>query len=197
MSSQQNNFLTVAPGVVLSPIADAVVVAMDPIFQKAGAQRVVCSGKRNPGDQMSIIINEARRRSILVNFAAGDILKKLGGAFGPQDGYVWQDVWSKLLVAGFMVAPPVDARCVYEYKRPLLDGTFETIKADSTRLASGHFYNDFDISGRRGVQTLSQAASIDDETAVLKEVLKRGIKNLVSLTPEKVNGAVHCNVVRI
>jgi len=126
-----------------------------------------------------------------VTFSEADFDKKM-----ENGDYVWQDVWSRELTEGFMVAPPVDAKCKYDYKRPLSSGEFEAIRAGSVRLASGHFYNDFDISGRAGKQTAAQANSIDDEMLVMREAMKRGIKNMISITPEKVNGAVHVNLIR-
>jgi hypothetical protein len=188
LKSRSNKWLTVSPGVIVTPLADEVICLLDPIFGEHAEAREVSSGKRDQAAQLQLIINEAIKQRIVVTFGPQDYAKKEG------DRYVWQQVWSEVLAYGFIVAPPFDAECLKDYKRPLISG-FETIKAGTLRLASGHFYNDFDISGRRGKQTAADAGSIDDEMLVMKEAMNMKL-GILSITPEKANGAVHVNLPR-
>ncbi len=190
LKSSQNKWLTVKPGVIITALADEVISKLDPVFAKYKMERVITSGRRDQSKQLQLIINEAVRRKLPVPFTKDDYGKKLPGGI-----YVWQTVWSEVLTFGYMVSPPFNANCLEDYQRPSTGGGHTLIKEGTLRWASGHFYNDFDISGWRGNQSEAQKKSIDDEMRPMKEALRMNI-GIVNVLPEKANGAVHVSLAR-
>jgi hypothetical protein len=182
MKAIDNKFLIVKPGVVLTPIIEPVIIALEPYFEKANKISYVTSGKRNPESQLQIIRGYIEKKGLKDQYPE---------AFGkgvndkithPQYGsiYTWQLGWSKLLNIGVIINPPCSAACLLDYIRDGVNKKGRIING------SPHFNGTaFDVGGGEN--------GVADETAILKEAMAAGVQGLTNILPERENNANHCD----
>lgn len=150
-----NKYLTLRSGLIRSPQSDVVICALDKYFEARPKQ--ITSIKRDPRDQMRIIINYALKFKIPVNFDEGSVDIKLDNG-----NYIWQDIWSKLLSIGIMANPPREAACLYQYMHSVKG----TVPAGTVIRPSSHFSGDaFDIDGIVG-EILDKAMKDEPEIGI-------------------------------
>lgn len=182
MKASDNKFLIVKPGVVLTPIIEPVICALDLYFKEANKISYVTSGKRNPDGQLQIIRGYIEKKGLKDEFPEafkGGVTDKFTH---PQYGaiYNWQLGWSKLLNIGVIVNPPCSAACLLDYIRDGINKKGRIING------SPHFNGTaFDIGGGEN--------GVADETAILQKALKDRVPGLVNILPERENNANHCD----
>lgn len=178
MSASENKFLIVKPGVVLTPIIEPVIVAMDPVFEEANLKAFVTSGLRDAFDQLRIVKKYVRAKGLeypaLFNMGE-DPNVKLG------EFYFWQMAWSHLLNIGIIINPPLAAMCLLDYWRNGANKKGQIIK--QTPHVTGKC---FDIGGAGG-----EDSTINDELPVVKKCFEMKIPGLVNYLPEHNNNAIH------
>jgi hypothetical protein len=182
MKATDNKFLIINKNVVLTPIIEPVIIALESYFKEANKISYVTSGKRNPEGQLGII------RDYLVSKG---LAKGFPEAFGKrydekfthdQFGsiYTWQLGWSKLLNIGTIINPPAAAACLMDYIRDSINKKGRIING------SPHFNGTaFDVGGGPN--------GIADETEILKRALHDRVPGLMNIFPERENNANHCD----
>lgn len=183
--SLSNKFLIVNQGVAITEHIDPVIFELDKFFQQDGLHARVTSGKRDPNSQLRII-----RTALVNNRLAADYQEAFDDMTGKfmwqgQEVYNFQPGWSKLLNIGFVVNPPIAAKCLMDYYRP---GSNENRKGQIIG-ASPHFMGTaFDISGG--------ADGIGQEAAVVAKAIGR-VHGLKGYLLERNQNCVHidCNFV--
>ncbi len=192
MRAADNRFLIVKPGVILTPIVEPVIVAIDQYFQAAGLRAYVTRALTDAYGQLSII------QQFLVQTGLD---KKYPEAMNckPTDKigkfYVWQLAWSHLLNIHFIVNPPLDAECLMDYFGT--DGIGSNRKGKIIHhtphmnpVSTGR--GCFDIGGKTGADK-----TIADELLVVQPAYKKGINGLVNILAEHNNNCIHCDCVKI
>lgn len=187
MSSADNKFLRVKPGVILTPVLEAGAVELEKDFAAAGVVAWITSGKRGPEDQLRII------RGALVKLKLDAIYPE---AFkcGLQDKiqyqgktvFAWQPGWSALLNAGFVVNPPLAAECLMDYYRP---GSTVNKKGKVIGMTPHWKGTALDIGG--GPDGISGITT--NELSVMNKAMARKAKGLKGFLPEHGNNAIHCD----
>jgi hypothetical protein len=182
MKASENKFLIVKTGVVLTPVIEPVICALDEYFKKANKIAYVTSGKRNPEGQLEIIRGYLEKKGLKDEFkeafGKGVHEKLTHEKFGSI--YTWQLGWSKLLNIGVIINPPCAAACLLDYMRDGINKKGRVING------SPHFNGTaFDVGGGEN--------GIGDETEILKQALKDGVKGLINILPERENNANHCD----
>ena len=178
-TSLSNKFLTVNKGVELTEHIDPVITELDEYFKADNLYARVTSGKRNPESQLRIIRNALVNNRLASEY--GEAFDDMNGKFQweGQQVYNWQPGWSKLLNIGFIVNPPIAAKCLMDYYRP---GSSENRKGQIIG-ASPHFTGAaFDISGG--------ANGIGQEAAVIAKA-KGKVKGLKGYLLERNQNCVH------
>lgn len=181
--------LTYADNVKKTPAITRAIGLLDPYFD--GEPSVITSGWRAPLDQVRIISDKAKRHGVDAEFpeflanhmqAAELIVKVEDSAF-----FWWQRTWSRLLNIGDIVNPPVPATCLFDYTRP---GDAHNKKGEIIQVSPHQRGTAFDIGGGDPSRLLEKAKRVmkayQDGGCFLKEYLV-----------EKINNAVHCDVVQI
>jgi hypothetical protein len=173
ISPDNNLFLKFRKGVIRTAETDPVIARLDRHFGHFNSQREITSIKRDPRDQLRIIINYALRMKIKVNCSENDLDLKL------ENGqYIWQEPWSRILESGIIANPPLVAATLYDYKHPVKG----IVKAGTVIQPSSHFTGRaFDISGQVG--NIIEYA--------LKEEPGIGIRSYLI---ERQQDCTHCNV---
>lgn len=189
MQSQNNKFLTIKEGVILTPIIDPVIVLLDKYFEKANAHARVTSGKRTEDDQLRIIRNEMKVRGLDKKYPDA-ITKgwKEKVIIAGKEYYVWQHGWSELLKAGFIVNPPVPAICLMDYISGGVNKKGQLINASPHLNGTA-----FNVGG--GPDGIS--GNVVNELAIIQKALNDKIKGLKSILAERNNNAVHVNTYSI
>lgn len=180
MKATDNKFLLLKPSVVLTPIIEPVICALDKYFEKANKIAYVTSGKRNPEGQLQIIRGYIEKKGFKDEFKEafnkGVHDKFTHEKFGSI--YSWQLGWSKLLSVGVIINPPCAAACLLDYIRDGINKKGRIING------SPHFNGTaFDIGGADN--------GIGDETAILMQALKDRVPGLMNVLPERENNANH------
>jgi hypothetical protein len=188
MKSKLNKWLIVKEDVVLTKSIDEVISDLEDWYKRHACRSYVTSGRRTPEKQFYIIKSAAMKRGIDKEFPGliGSTLNTitvLAGRVVP----VWLPVWSRLLTVRYLVNPPQEARCMFDYVHP----SKGKIKAGTLIMPSPHFKGTaFDIGGRGE----SEDKTITDELAVLKDAFdSKTIPGLLSYTIERENNALHCD----
>lgn len=181
MSYKNNKFLIVQATVVMTPIIEPVIIALDTYFEKANKKALVTSGLRNADDQLRVIRGYMVKKGLDGKYpeAMKCEVKDMKGV-----EYVWQMGWSELLHLGVIINPPLAARC-------LLDTTFDKrnrrgLLINQTPHAKGTAFN---IGGG--------GDGVEDEAAVIQKALDDKLPGLASFLKERENNAVHCNCIKI
>ena len=185
MKAADKIFLKVRPGVVLTPVIEPVICALEVHFRQAGIRAFVTSGLRDAYDQLRIVKKYLKVKGLDSFYpeamACKHPLEKIRGY------YAWQLGWSHLLNAGVIINPPLAAECLMDYYR-------------NGKNRKGHIINQtphangvcFDIGGAGG-----DDVSIKDELVVMTAAMKAGVKGLINILPEHNNNAIHCDCVRV
>lgn len=182
-----NKFLTlyIIPGetesrVILTPIITPVIIGMEKFFMEAEHYAVVTSGLRDAVSQLRIIRQEIVHRKLDTVYPEVLTCK-------PQDEidgkYVWQQAWSKLLSIGFIVNPPLEAKCLMDYFGPTGKGpNMKGVLIHQTPHARGIAFN---IGGAGN--------GVDDEAKILQKAFTAKLLGLSNFLIERNNNALHCN----
>lgn len=177
MSYKNNKFLIVQASVIMTPIIEPVIIALDPYFEKANLKALVTSGLRDANDQLRVIRGYLTKKGLAEKYpeAMTCDVKDMQGL-----NYKWQMGWSALLNAGVIINPPLAAKC-------LMHTTFDKrdrygISIGQTPHAKGTAFN---IGGG--------GDGVANEAAVIQQALNDKLKGLVSFLVERENNAVHCN----
>lgn len=112
-SARDNKFLIVAANVVLTPVNEPVIIALDKHFEKANLKALVTSGKRTSEDQLRIIRSYLKSKKLDVKYPEAlscTAMEKLA-----DGNYKWQMGWSALLNAGIIINPPLEAVLLMDY----------------------------------------------------------------------------------
>lgn len=178
-----NKFLIVQAQVVLTPIIEPVITALDRYFEAANHKAMVTSGKRDPEDQLRIIRNYLTKKGLAEKYPEAMTC-------GLQDkdtagNYLWQMAWSNLLNVGIIINPPLRAKCLMDYTGK----SGKNLKGVSL-YPSVHFQGTaFDIGGAGN--------GIADEAAIVQKALDDKMAGLASTLVERENNCLHCNCVMI
>ena len=109
----RNTWLRLGRGVARTQATDPVIAALDAPFAKAGREATVTSILRTPQDQLRVILGMARQRlGLNPSFTPGDVETRLPGT----GHYLWQEAWTQLLQAGYVVNPPLRAAALGGYR---------------------------------------------------------------------------------
>lgn len=189
MTAKENKFLKVRDGVILTPVIEPVIIALDKYFEKANCLAWVTSGLRSAADQLRIIRNELIKRKLDVKYpdaVSKGVNDKI--THEAQSIYAWQLGWSALLNAGFIVNPPMPAICLMDYISGGINKKGKLINA------SPHFAGlAFNVGG--GPDGIS--GTVTNELAVIQGALNDKLKGLKSILPERNNNAIHCNCYKV
>ena len=184
MNARSNTNLIVLPKVMLTPIIEPVIVALDPYFRAAGEIAFVTSGKRSPLNQLQIIqdylldLGLAKQYPEAMSCKVTDTMR--------FDGYTvfkWQPGWSALLNHGIIINPPFRAKCLMDYWRNGVNKKGYWINP------SPHFRGTaFDIGGG--------ANGIADELKVVEPLIGK-VPGLINLVIERKNNCLHFDCAKI
>lgn len=173
MSSKNNKFLIVQSTVILTPIIEPVIIALDAYFERANLKALVTSGLRDANDQLRVIRGYLTKKGLAEKYESAMTC----AVDAKENGeYVWQKAWSNLLNIGVIINPPYDAVCLMDYKNKKGQIIHQTPHARGTAFNIG--------GGGNGV---------DDEAKVIQTALDDNLKGLVSFLKERENNAIHCN----
>jgi hypothetical protein len=180
--ASENKFLIVKSGVILTPVIEPVIVALDKYFEAANKKALVTSGLRNPESQLEIIRGYIQSKGLKAQFPEMFTLgvkdKITVAPYGSI--YAWQLGWSKLLNLGVIINPCLAAPVLMDYIRNGVNKKGQVIQG------SPHFAGmAFDIGG--------QGNGINDELAVIQTALADKCPGLVDFLAEHENNAVHCD----
>lgn len=178
---RDNKFLKVNPSVILTPVIEPVIAALESCFEAEGLVAVVTSGLRTPEDQLIVIQNFLRMKRLDVNYPeamSGKIDTRF--TWEGQEVYSWQPGWSALLNSGIIVNPPIAAICLLNYINAAgINRKGQSIPASNH--IPGHA---FDIGGGKN--------GLNDEVAVVLKY-KDKIPGIVDYVIERNNNCLHLN----
>lgn len=191
MRALDNKFLTVKEGVVLTPIIEPVIVALDKYFEAANQKAYVSSGLRNPLSQLNTIRKYIRLKGLDLKYpVAMACMVEERIDWGGRNLYAWQPAWSKLLNLGVIINPPMRAEVLFDYFHPQDP---KTNRKGRMINPSPHFRGTaFDIGGRMG-----DDSTIKDELPIVMKAFKEGVKGMVNVLPEHNNNCIHVDVKKI
>ncbi len=180
MSSKDNKWLIVKEGVVLTPIIEPVIVALDAYFERHNLKAYVTSGVRDAIDQLRVVRSYLTKKGLNTKYLPAMTCKV--GDKNPDGTYVWQLAWSNLLNVGVIINPPFKAICLMNYINK--DGVNKKgVAINQTPHAAGTAFN---IGGGSN--------GIMDELAVLNDAInEKKIPGLKSFLAERENNALHVN----
>jgi hypothetical protein len=177
MSVKENKWLIVKENVVLTPIIEPVIVALDVYFQQHNLKAYVTSGLRDENDQLNVVRSYLTKKELHAKYPAAMTCQV--DDKNPDGTYVWQMAWSNLLNVGVIINPPFKAVCLMNYVRNGINKKGKTI--NQTPHAGGKAFN---IGGGGN--------GIMDEVAVLNDAVKeKKIPGLKSFLQERENNALH------
>lgn len=182
MNAKNNKFLKVNSNVVLNPLLEKVIVALDKHFEKANLKAVVTSGVRTSEDQLRIIRQYLNSTGLAVDYPealAGDVTDK-----NQEGNYIWQMGWSALLNKGIIINPPLKAKLLMNY-----------FNAQGVNRKGSEFNQTAHASGVC-VDLGGGANGLNDELAVVSEAAKE-IPEIVSWVVERQNNCLHLNLKKI
>lgn len=185
MKASDNQFLKVKAGVVLTPIIEPVICALEIYFREANLKAIVTSGLRDAHDQLRIVKKYLIAKGLDKQYPEAMTCKHPTEKAGKY--YTWQLAWSHLLNVGVIINPPLAAECLMDYIRNGKNKKGQVI--NQTPHANGVC---FDIGGAGG-----EDATIKDELVVMRTAMAAQVKGLINILPEHNNNAIHCDCVRI
>jgi hypothetical protein len=184
--ASDNKFLKVNTGVILTPIIEPVIVALDTYFQKINKEAIVTSGKREAEDQLRIIRFYLESKGLKNQFPEAFNKGVNQKVYHDTHGliYSWQLGWSKLLNIGVIINPPLASACLLDYWKGGINKRGRVIPP------SVHFDGKaFDIGGGNN--------GIADELAVVQKALKDKLPGLINIVIERENNCIHCDCVKL
>lgn len=180
-----NRFLKVHKLVILTPVIEPVIIALDSYFEKEGKIAYVTSGKRDAITQLSIIRGYLAKTGT-DKFYPDAMSCKLEDKkqFEGKIVYVWQPAWSALLSKGIIINPPIAAEVLMDYMRDGKNKKGQIIQP------SPHFKGTaFDIGG----STDGIDGNVVSELNIIKKALADKLPGLKGFLPERNNNCVHCD----
>jgi hypothetical protein len=181
MSYTLNKWLTVNPGVKMTPKAEKVIISLDPYFERAKLKARVTRVLSTPDDQLAIIRNFLKIHQLDKKYPTAMICGLMDKV---ANQYVWQMAWSNLLNIGIIINPPMAAECLMDYVR---DGVNKKGKIINQ---TPHVRGDcFDVGGRGG-----DNPTIDDELIVMRQAQKDRLPGIKFILAEHGNNCVHTDV---
>lgn len=190
MSVLNNKFLKVDPRVILTPVIEPVIIALDSIFEEENVMATVTSGLRYPEGQLKIIRDYLRNRKLDSKYPEA-MMGRVDDKFNwnGQEIYRWQLGWSALLNAKIIISPPIRAICLLDYISP------SGVNRKGQYLnASIHFNGTaFDIGG--GADGIE--GNVNNELRVLKKAKERKIEGLISFLSERNNNCLHVDCIKV
>lgn len=175
-------FLTINPGVILTPIIEPVIYLLDPYFEKANLKAVVTSGLRDAYKQLEVIRQYLKMKGLDTKYPDAMVCKPQEEVAGV---YKWQMAWSNLLNVGVIINPPLAATCLMDSLRPNGTNRKGTL-INQTPHARGTAFNIG--AGANGVA---------DETIVLQKALNDKLPGLAGFLAERENNALHCDCYKV
>jgi len=176
-SAEDNKWLIVQDSVVLTPVIEPVIVALDKYFEEANHKAYVTSGLRDSKDQLRIIKGYLVRKGLDKKYPEAmscDVNDKL-----PNGDYVWQMAWSNLLNINVIINPPLPATVLMNYIRGTVNRKGKVI--GSSPHAPGLA---LDIGGGGN--------GINDELAIILKAMKdKKIPGLRGYLAERENNCLH------
>ena len=179
--SASNEFLIVKTSVVLTDRIDIVIADLDSFFKAAGLTAFVTSGLRDAKHQHTLIKNALINNNLdeLYPEAFQNLEDRI--TYQGQTIYCWQPGWSKLLNIGYIINPPLPAKCLMDYYH---QGS-SVNKKGSIISQSPHFAGGaFDIGGGKD--------GITNEAMVIETAMGK-VKGLKGYLLERNNNAIHCD----
>jgi len=179
MGAKDNKWLIVKDHVVLTPVIEPVIVALDKYFEKHKLKAFVTSGLRDANAQLVVIKQYLVKKGLDKKYPEAMKCKvedKL-----PSGEYVWQMAWSNLLNIGVIINPPVAAKCLMNYINKAGKNRIGSI-ISQTPHATG---NAFNVGGGDN--------GIMDELAVLTDAKNDKVAGLKDFLAERENNALHVN----
>lgn len=174
-------FLEVWSNVVLNPLIEKVILALEPHFEKANVKSCVTSGIRTPEDQLRIIRDYLKKTKLNSNYPdamSGGVNDKIG------ELYKWQMGWSALLNNGIIINPPLKAKLLMNYIN----------SQGKNRI--GEYFNQTAHSSGTCVDLGGGKNGVNDEVSVVKEAMK-DIPEIISYVIERNNNCLHLNLKKI
>lgn len=186
--SDNNKYLKVNKGVVLTPTTDASIAEVDQYFKDCPS--FVTSALRDANDQLRVMRNYLVNKGLDKKYPNTMTCKVDDMYYDAGLGkhlYVWQYAWSNLLNLRVIINPPLAAQVLMDYFGP--QGTSKNLKGitiNQTAHALGKAYNIG--GGSNGPQ---------DEYNCIMAAQKAGCKTIVSFLLERENNALHVNCQKI
>lgn len=193
MSAADNKFLILKPGVILTPIVEPVIVALDQWFQAANLRAYVSRALTDAYGQLNVIKQYLKANGLDKIYPEAMLCTKPTEMIGKF--YAWQLAWSHLLYIGVIINPALDAICLMDYFGP--DGKGPNRKGKLIRhtphmnpVSTGK--GCFDIGGKTGPDP-----TIKDELVVVRAAEKKGISGMIFVRPEPNNNAIHIDCIKV
>lgn len=184
-----NRYLKVNPGVVLAPIAEKVIIAMDAEFEAEGKVAYVTSCVRTEESQLSVIRGYLTKMGLDKTYPDAMVCKvEDKKTWEGEVVYMWQPGWSALLNAGVIINPPLDAVCLMDYI-----GAGGKNRKGEVIHASAHIRGQktqvFDIGGGKdGID-----GNVVSEQKIVQKAIDKKMPGVVSMVIEHKNNCVHVN----
>jgi hypothetical protein len=172
-------WIVIKEGVVLTPSTERSVIAADPYFE--GLQSYVTSGLRTADHQLEIIIQKAKIHSIDSMFP--EFAENLGHPIDFQvdvngtELYWWQRTWSQCNQIGDIVNPPRPAASTSDYKPGVIIGISDHMKGFAWDLGGG--------------------TNLTERSKRIMHAVTEGKCYISNFRIERINNAVHCDVIPI
>lgn len=169
MKTIKNRTQIKAPGlymletVVLNERIQLALNSLEPFIKEEKLTAVVTSGVRTTEHQLSLILEEAERRKLGDKYDLDSIRHSMMQTvlFNGRPVFAFVPVWSELLRQGYMINPPIAARCVFAYT-----------KADGTQIPANTMLDISTHQKGRGVDIDGDDKSADD-IVVLEKFVKK------------------------
>ena len=193
MRAADNKYLILNPGVILTPIVEPVIVALDQWFQAYGLRAYVTRALTDAYGQMHTIQKYLKVNGLDKLYPEAMLCTKPNEMIGQF--YAWQLAWSHLLHIGCIINPALDAICLMDYfgpdgKGPNRKGKIIHHTPHMNPVSTGR--GCFDIGGKTGLDP-----TIKDELVVIDAAWKKGIPGWVNKLPEHNNNAIHLDCIKV
>lgn len=193
MKAADNKYLLINPGVVLTPIVEPVIVALDQLFQAAGRSAYVTRALDDASGQLRTVKKYLVRMALDKKYPEAMMCENPTDKIG--DYYVWQLAWSNLLKLGVIINPPLKAVCLMDYFGP--QGTGSNRKGKEMpqtkhALPASTGVGCFDMGGSSG-----EDKTIADELVIVQKAFKKGIAGMVGIVPEHKNNCIHIDCKKV
>ncbi len=192
MRAADNKYLIVKSGVILTPIVEPVIVALDQWFQAAGLRAYVTRALTDAYGQLDTVQTYIKVRGLEKMYPEAMLCRNPMDMIGKF--YAWQLAWSHLLNLKVIINPPLAAVCLMDYYGPDGKGTnrkgkliIQTPHMNPVSTGKGCF----DIGGKTGMDP-----TINDELVIVKNAEKKGIKGMIHVLPEHNNNAIHIDCIK-